>query len=217
MGIGVNFIGRKIGEEIKKFVQLVFEARKDDNRNALLYTPAGDNSVPVNEERLILAKVDGEGKYIALGVLTLSQKAKPGEKILFGRDQKGNITVKVSMLNSGNFVLDTDTETTGEATGNYTKKIKGVTDILERKDRIFKNEANVSNTINKNKETAVGGDLTESIGGDLTEDITGDRNTGVEGSDTENITGDANWSIGGNLNITVGGNVVINGSKINLN
>jgi hypothetical protein len=241
VGIGVNFIGRKIGEELKKFVQLIFEAWKDDNRNALLYTPAGDNSVPVNDERLILAKVDGDGKYIALGVLTLSQNAQPGEKILFGRDQKGNITVKISMFNSGDFKLDTDTETTGEATGNFDKIIKGLTTVLERKDRTYTNEANVTETIKKDRSVTIEGNATktvkkdqgvtikgnetrditknktETIGGDLTAGIDGDRNTELGGNDTENISGDANWSISGNLNLTVGGNVTINGAKISLN
>jgi hypothetical protein len=82
VGIGFSLIGRKIGEEIKKFIQIIFEARKDDNRNALLYNSAGDDSVPVNDERIILVKVDGNGKYIAVGVLIPSQGAKPGEKIL---------------------------------------------------------------------------------------------------------------------------------------
>jgi hypothetical protein len=209
VGIGINFIGRKVGEEIKKFIQLIFEARKDDNRNALLYNSAGEDSVPLNDERLVLVKVDGTGKYVALAVLTPSQGAKPGEKIFFGRDQKGNITVKISMLNSGDFILDTDTETTDDATGKYDRKIKGLTTILERKDRNYTNEENVHNMIEKDK--------TETIGGDLTEGIDGDRNTELGGSDTENISGDANWSIGGNLSITVGGNVTINGAKINLN
>jgi hypothetical protein len=165
VGIGVNLIGRKIGEEIKRFVQLIFEARKDDNRNALLYTPAGDNSVPLNDERIILVKVDGAGKYSALGVLTASQGAKPGEKIFFARGADAAIVSKIKMLNDGSVTVDTDTETEGDATGNYNRKIKGKTDIAEKDSRTYKNEKDVTDTILGNK--------TETIGGDKSEDIKG--------------------------------------------
>jgi hypothetical protein len=108
VGIGFNFIGRKVGEEIKKFIQLVFEARKDDNRNALLYNSAGEDSVPLDEERIILVKVDGTGKYAAVGVLTPSQGAKPGEKIFFARDPDAAIVSKIAMLNDGSVITEAE-------------------------------------------------------------------------------------------------------------
>jgi hypothetical protein len=145
----MGIVAQKIKEEIDKFIQLVTEHRKDFRQNALLYTPAGDDSVPLNEERLILVKVDGTGRYVAVGTLTLSQGAKPGEKILFGRDQKGNIVLKVKMLNEGDYILDNLTETTENATGNYTRKIKGVTAITEKKDRVYLNEASINENVKK--------------------------------------------------------------------
>jgi hypothetical protein len=147
VGIGFNLIGQKIGEEIEKFVKLLFEARKDDNRTALLYNSAGEDSVPLDGERLIVVKVDGAGKYTAAGVLTQSQGAKPGEKIYFARDPDAAIVSKVKMLNDGSVSIDTNTETTDDATGNYSRVIKGITDILEKDDRVYKNEKNVSETI----------------------------------------------------------------------
>jgi hypothetical protein len=233
MGIGFNFIGRKVGEEIKKFIQIIFEARKDDNRNALLYNSAGDDSVPVDDERIILVKVDGNGKYIAVGVLIPSQGAKPGEKIFFAREPDGDIVSKISMLNDGSVTIDTDTETTGDATGNYNRKIKGETTVLERKNRTYTNEENVICTIKKDKTTTIegsetrditknktetiGGNKEHTIGGDKTENIGGDENIGIEGSKTENISGDYNLAVSGNLNITAGGSVTINGATININ
>jgi hypothetical protein len=117
VGIGFNLIGRKIGEEINKFIQLVFEARKDDNRAALLYNSAGEDSVPLNDERIILVKVDGAGKYVAAGVLTPSQGAKPGEKIFFARNLNGDIVSKLSMLHDGHVDFTQD----GNFTGNVKK------------------------------------------------------------------------------------------------
>jgi hypothetical protein len=150
VGVSFNLIARKIGEEIKDFVTLIFEARKDDNRNALLYNSAGEDSVPLNDERLILAKVDGTGKYVAIAVLTQSQGAKPGEKIFFARDPDAEIVSKISMLNDGSVNIENE--------GDYTRKTKGVVDITENDSRTYKNEKDVTNTIK--------GNLTETVDGD---------------------------------------------------
>ena len=125
MGIGFNVIGRKIGEEIEKFVKLIFEARKDDNRNALLYNSAGEDSVPLDDERLLLVKVDGTGKYVAVAVLTQSQGAKPGEKIFFARDPDGAIVSKISMLNDGSILTEADGDISQDIKGDKNEKIGG--------------------------------------------------------------------------------------------
>jgi hypothetical protein len=120
VGIGSNLIGRKAGEEIKKFIQLIFEARKDDNRAALLYNSAGEDSVPLNDERIILVKVDGTGKYAAAGVLTPSRGAKPGEKIFFARDPDAAIVSKISMLNDGSVTTEADGDIAEKTKKNFT-------------------------------------------------------------------------------------------------
>jgi len=108
MGIGSSLIGRKCGEQIQKFVSLIFEARKDDTRNAFLYSGAGDDSVPLEDERLAVIKIDGAGRYAALGVLSQSQGAKPGEKILYSRSLDGKAVATISMLGDGRLLLEAD-------------------------------------------------------------------------------------------------------------
>jgi hypothetical protein len=134
VGIGFNLIGRKVGEEIKKFIQIIFEARKDDNRNALLYNSAGEDSVPLNDERIILVKVDGTGKYVAAGVLTPSQGAKPGEKIFFARDPDGAIVSKISMLNDGSINTEADGDITSGTKKNFNLSAKENLDIKADKN-----------------------------------------------------------------------------------
>jgi hypothetical protein len=90
-----------------------------------LFTPSGDNSVPCKEDRLIILKVDGTGKYIAVAVATESQGAKPGEKIFFGRDADGKVVSKITMLNDGSVNTKTDGDITVEAENNLTVTIKG--------------------------------------------------------------------------------------------
>ncbi|MDR2097697.1 MAG: hypothetical protein LBP37_04175 [Spirochaetaceae bacterium] len=134
MGIGFNIIGRKVGEEIKKFTQLIFEARKDDKRNAFLYDSPGEDSVPLDEDRIILVKVDGAGKYAAVGVLTPSQGAKPGEKIFFARDPDGAIVSKISMLNDGAVNTEADGDITSSAKKNINLSAKENFDIKADKN-----------------------------------------------------------------------------------
>jgi len=144
VGIGINFIGRKIGEEIEKFVKLVFEARKDDNRNALLYNSAGEDSVPLDDERLILVKVDGTGKYTALAVLTQSQGAKPGEKIFFARNNKkldeAEIVAKISMLNDGRVLTEADGDISETTKKNHITTADENIEQTAKKDFITKAE-----------------------------------------------------------------------------
>jgi hypothetical protein len=226
-------LGRVIDHAIDKFVELILETRKGYNQYAFMYTPSGDNSVPLKEDRVVIVKIDGTGRFISAGVLVESQGAKPGEKIFFAREAKGNIVSKLSMLNDGSVTLDTDTETTGDATGAYNRTIKGLTTILEKDDHNYTNEKNVNETIKENKTMSIEGDETREVSGDRTKNIGGDENIGVDGSKTENIGGDSEetvvakkglsvggdyiMDITGNLKITAGGTVTINGSTINLN
>jgi len=194
-------IGKVIDHNIDRLVEVIVETRSNYNQKAYIYNSSGEDSVPVKDDKVIIFKVDGTGRHIMMGWLTISQKAKPGEKIFFGRDQKGKITSKIKMLNDGTYSLDTETETTGEATGNYKKIIKGVTNIEERKDRTYLNEKNVTNTINENKDQT----------------ILGDQNTAVGGNSFWGIEGNLEINVTGNITINAGGVVKINGAHIGLN
>jgi hypothetical protein len=158
VGIGFNIIGRKIGDEIKKFIQIIFEARKDDNRQALLYNSAGDDSVPLNEERIILVKVDGAGKYAAVGVLIPSQGAKPGEKIFFARNLDGRTVSRLSMLHDGHVDFTQDGDFIGNTEGNHELTIIG------------------------DSSTAVGGDRDDGVEGNRTENTSGNHEENVTGN-----------------------------------
>jgi len=106
----MGVIARVIKYAAEKFVTLTGETRKDFNINTLLYTPAGDDSMPLPDERLVLVKVDGTGKYVTVGVLTPSQGAKPGEKILFARDKDSKVVSKLSFLGDGTVRLEAESD-----------------------------------------------------------------------------------------------------------
>jgi hypothetical protein len=108
VGVRISEIGKVLSHTIGKFAALTGEVWKGFNRNALLYTPSGDDSPPCKGDQIILVKVDGTGKYAAVGVLDVSRGAKPGEKIFYCRDAEGAIKAKISMLNDG--ALKTEAE-----------------------------------------------------------------------------------------------------------
>ena len=74
-----------------KFNVVTTETRKGFDEEALLYASAGDDSVPCDNDRLILIKAGNTGEKAAVGSLNESQGAKPGEKILFSRDKNGKV------------------------------------------------------------------------------------------------------------------------------
>jgi hypothetical protein len=150
-------VGRVLDHIINKFVQLILETRKGYNQTVCLFAPSGDNSVPCKEDRLIILKVDGTGKYIAVAVATESQGANPGEKIFFARDQDGVIVSKIIMLNDGSINIEADGDITSKTKKNATHEVKG----------------NLTVTIKGDIEFDANGTIKEIGGKDVTREATG--------------------------------------------
>lgn len=94
-------IGRHLKTEIDKYIEQVVETRLNYNQSAMTYAASGDDSPPLENDRIVLVQVDGTGRFVAVGVLTASQGAKPGEKILFSRDEDGEVKSVLRLLNDG--------------------------------------------------------------------------------------------------------------------
>lgn len=69
MGIIGGIIGRVLDHEFGKRIDLILETRAGFNQTTPLYNPPGDSSVPCKEDRLLIVKIDGTGRYAALGML----------------------------------------------------------------------------------------------------------------------------------------------------
>jgi hypothetical protein len=133
VGIRISETGRVLSQAAGKFVTLTAEVWKGFNRDARLYTPPGEDSVPCGEDQIILVKIDGTGKYIAAGVLDVSRGAKPGEKIFYCREADGAIKAKISMLNDGSVKTEAD--------GDITQSAKGAFSAESEKDMSLKSAA----------------------------------------------------------------------------
>jgi hypothetical protein len=150
LGVRISETGRVLNNTIKKFVSVTAEVWKGFNRDARLHTPPGEDSVPCKDDQIILVKIDGTGKYIAVGVLDVSQGAKAGEKIFYCRDADGAIKAKISMLNDGAVKIEAD--------GDITQKTKGAFSAEAEKDASLKSAAN-TNLEAAEKATVKGADV----------------------------------------------------------
>ena len=121
----MGIIARLVNHAIETFVTVTAETVKAFNLSSYLYTPAGDDSVPLKNERLLLVKVGGTGKYVCAGVLTASQGAKPGEKILYARNKNGEIVSKLSLLGDGTVKHEISKDYITDAQGNCKVTILG--------------------------------------------------------------------------------------------
>ena len=117
----MGIIGKVLKAASNTFTALTVETRKGFSEEPLLYSVAGDDSVPCKDDRVLLVQAGGTGEQVVAGVLNKSQGAKSGEKILFARDKNGKIVATIKMLNSGNIEIETD--------GDCKIKTKGKTEI----------------------------------------------------------------------------------------
>ena len=127
-------IGKLIKTEIEKFIIATVETRYKYNQTADFYAASGDDAPPLEDDRIALIDVDGTGNYAAIGVLMVSQGAKPGERILYSRNSDGDVQAVLKLLEDGtiegispggyklttekNFELSTDGDVKIEASGD---------------------------------------------------------------------------------------------------
>jgi hypothetical protein len=151
MGIDlINRIGKVINHNIEKFIELVSETRKEFNQKAFLYNSSGEDSPPVKNDRIVLLKIDGTGKYVVAGVLTESQGAKPGEKIFFSRNGDGEIQSIIKMLEDGTIDEIIKKDLIINIEENETKTVKKDSTITIKGDLTIKSDKNISETAAQN-------------------------------------------------------------------
>lgn len=117
-------IGRLIQTAIEKFIVQTVETYAGVNLTAETFAPSGDDSPPLAEDRIVLVQVDGTGNFVAVGVLNESQGAKPGEKILFSRDDQGEVKAALKLLNDGKVELVSPADLAFSAEGNVSVEAK---------------------------------------------------------------------------------------------
>ena len=115
-------IARMIKTEIEKFIVQTVEMYFGANVTAETFAPSGDDSPPLPDDRIVLVQTDGTNNFVAVGVLSVSQGAKPGEKILYSRDENGEVKAAIKLLNDGSIQM----QTFGDAGIKFTDKAGNV-------------------------------------------------------------------------------------------
>jgi hypothetical protein len=156
VGVKTTTPAKVLKVAVDKFVQLTSEVWKGFNRDARLYGASGDDSPPCKGDQTILVKIDGAGKYVAAGTLTVSRGAKPGEKIFYARDADAKIASKIAMLNDGSVKLEADGDADVVSKGAIATQSEGDTAFNSKKN--MTTEAAEKNTV-KGKDVEVNGDV----------------------------------------------------------
>lgn len=151
-------IARMIKTEIENFIVQTVEMYFGANVTAETFAPSGDDSPPLPEDRIVLVQTDGTNNFVAVGVLSVSQGAKPGEKILYSRDENGEVKAAIKLLCDGSIQM----QTFGDAGINFTDKAGNV--IETSSDGIKLTDKN-GNVIEENSD---GITLTDKNGGKVT-------------------------------------------------
>ncbi len=158
-------IGKHLKAEIDKYIEQVIETRLNYNQTALTFAPSGDDSPPVKDDRIILVSIDGNGKFAAVGVLTASQGAKPGEKILYSRNEDGEVQAVLSLLNDGKVKLETPEEVSLATEKGVKAESKESFEITSEKD--FKAESKANVEVTASQKMTLKAQQTELTGGML--------------------------------------------------
>lgn len=103
-------VGRLIKTEIEKYITQTVETYLKLNQSCYQYGPSGEDAPPLENDRIILIKEDGTGKYCAAGILTVSQGANPGEKFIYSRGTDGSVKAIIKMLNDGSLTIEGATD-----------------------------------------------------------------------------------------------------------
>lgn len=102
-------IGRLIKTEIDKYIMQTVEAHYGQNQLCDQYGPSGEDAPPLENDRVLLVKVEGSGAYASSGVLTKSQGANPGEKLIYARDKdSGDVVCSIWLKNDGTIEVNSN-------------------------------------------------------------------------------------------------------------
>lgn len=103
---GIGKVAKIIKTQIENFIIATVQARIDSPVPAPMYSPPGDDSPPLADDKAFIVKKDGAGLYVVLGTLMVSEGANPGEKILFSRDSYGVTQAKIYLKNDGTIEIN---------------------------------------------------------------------------------------------------------------
>lgn len=103
---GIANVVKILKTKIENFVIATVQARINYTPGATLFSPSGDDSPPLPDDKALIVQKDGSGKYAVIGTLNISQGADAGEKILYSRDSDGAVQAKIHLKADGTISIN---------------------------------------------------------------------------------------------------------------
>jgi len=163
-------IGRILKNRMQKFIYNTIETRLQLNFENKMYAPAGLHCVPLKDDRMILVKIDGTGKFGVVGTLNELQPGldsiSEGDIWLFSRDPgSGKYKTWIKLNHDGTLEIDTPSNVTinnhakvdVHITGETTLQVDDKVDIHVVGETSFKCDDKV--TVDSPEVTVKGGKL----------------------------------------------------------
>lgn len=127
-------IGRILKNRMEKFIYNTIETRLQLNFENKMYAPAGIHCVPLKDDRMILVKIDGTGKFGVVGTLNELQPGldsiTEGDIWLFSRDPRsGKYQTWIKLNHDGTLEIDTPSNVTINNHAKVNVHITGATDL----------------------------------------------------------------------------------------
>lgn len=130
MGIIARVIQIENGDD-EEIIQTV-EAHYGENKFCDQYSQSGDDAPPLPEDRVLLIEVEGSGNCVSIGSLAISTGAKPGERVIYSRDEDGNVVAKIHLKNDGSMEITGDKDIDLSIKGSMSVTIEGDSEIVTK-------------------------------------------------------------------------------------
>ncbi len=140
-------IGRLLKNTLEKFIISTVETRLNLNTDAKMYAPAGVLGVPLKDDRILLVKTDGAGKFCGAGVLNELQSdlgdISEGDLWIYSRNKDGKAQAAIKLNSDGTIEIVSPKEVTIKNDDNVSVTIKGEATV---KAKTIKAEGDVTVT-----------------------------------------------------------------------
>lgn len=116
--MGLGRLARVIKTEIEDYIVHTVESHYKQNQLCEQLAPSGDDSPAIPEDRCLMIPIEGTGNFVVAAVLSKSQGAEPGDKLIYSRDpDSGDVMSKIWLHNDGSIEIEVKDATTISLSG----------------------------------------------------------------------------------------------------
>ena len=118
MGVLARVMKTENGDDLE-VIQTV-EAHYGEYKYCEQFSSCGDDAPPLPQDRVVLVDVEGTGNACSVAALVHSQGAEPGEKLIYSRNDDGELVAKIHLKNDGKIEVEADSDVSIKTNGKLT-------------------------------------------------------------------------------------------------